>query len=160
MKETPNRGFGDESLCDSVAGIALGEGRLCDSRDGWVEMSAPALRRRTAFLTWLAMVSALNGCSRGILPAPQIGPPAVGVVRATFVCSADRRLNASFDNGPQPSVRLSLPDGGEMSLRQVVSGSGARYANSDESFVFWNKGNMAFIEEKGKRTYSDCKTPP
>jgi membrane-bound inhibitor of C-type lysozyme len=39
-----------------------------------------------------------------------------------------------------------------------VSGSGARYANSNESFVFWNKGNTAFIEENGKTTYSNCTT--
>jgi membrane-bound inhibitor of C-type lysozyme len=123
-------------------------------------MSAPALRRGTAFLTWLAIVSALNGCSPGVLPARQIGPPAARIVRATFVCGADRSLNAIFTNGPQPSVRLSLPDGRKMNLRQVVSASGARYANGDESFVFWNKGNMAFIEENGQRTYSDCKTPP
>ena len=29
----------------------------------------------------------------------------------------------------------------------MMSGSGARYANKDESFVFWNKGNTAFITE-------------
>jgi membrane-bound inhibitor of C-type lysozyme len=40
----------------------------------------------------------------------------------------------------------------------VLSGSGARYANKDESFVFWNKGDTAFITEgaSGEETYSDC----
>jgi membrane-bound inhibitor of C-type lysozyme len=38
-----------------------------------------------------------------------------------------------------------------------LSGSGARYANSDETFVFWNKGDTAFITEgNGKETYSGC----
>jgi len=43
-------------------------------------------------------------------------------------------------------------------LPQARSGSGARYANGDESFVFWNKGDTAFIEEDGKTTYADCVT--
>jgi membrane-bound inhibitor of C-type lysozyme len=30
------------------------------------------------------------------------------------------------------------------------------YANRDESFVFWNKGRAAFIEEGGTRTYTGC----
>lgn len=56
------------------------------------------------------------------------------------------------------SSRLS--DGRSLSLPQVMSGSGARYANKDESFVFWNKGNTAFITEgaSGEETYSDCVT--
>jgi membrane-bound inhibitor of C-type lysozyme len=47
-----------------------------------------------------------------------------------------------------------------LSLPQAMSGSGARYANKDESFVFWNKGNTAFITEgaAGEETYSDCVT--
>jgi hypothetical protein len=38
-------------------------------------------------------------------------------------------------------VELMLSDGRSLSLPQVMSASGARYANKDESFVFWNKGN-------------------
>jgi len=36
--------------------------------------------------------------------------------------------------------------------------SSRRYANKDESFVFWNKGDTAFITEgaSGEETYSDC----
>ncbi len=47
-----------------------------------------------------------------------------------------------------------------MSLPQVLSGSGARYANFDESFVFWNKGDTAFITEGGKTTFKDCSIMP
>ena len=41
-----------------------------------------------------------------------------------------------------------------------MSGSGARYANKDETFVFWNKGDTAFVTEgnDGKDTYSGCAT--
>jgi membrane-bound inhibitor of C-type lysozyme len=45
-----------------------------------------------------------------------------------------------------------------MKLPQVISGSGARYANEDESFVFWNKGDTAFVTEgtDDKMTFKDC----
>ena len=51
---------------------------------------------------------------------------------------------------PAPSSTMSVP--------QAMSGSGARYANADESFVFWNKGDDAFITEgdPDKPTFADC----
>jgi hypothetical protein len=79
-------------------------------------------------------------------------------IQAFFACDAGKTVNAVFTNGTQSSVKLTLSDGRELSLPQGMSGSGARYANSDESFVFWNKGNTAFIEENGKTTYSGCTT--
>ena len=39
----------------------------------------------------------------------------------------------------------------------VVSGLGARYANVDEIFFYWNKGDKAFIEERGRTTFDGCK---
>lgn len=61
-----------------------------------------------------------------------------------------------FTTGAQPGVQLELSDGRELTLPQVISGSGARYANRDESFVFWNKGRTAFVEEAGQQTYTGC----
>jgi membrane-bound inhibitor of C-type lysozyme len=45
-----------------------------------------------------------------------------------------------------------------VALPQTMSGSGARYANAGETFVFWNKGDTAFITEgkAGTETYSGC----
>ena len=45
-------------------------------------------------------------------------------------------------------------------MPQAMSASGARYANKDETFVFWNKGDTAFVTEgkDGKDTYSGCAT--
>jgi membrane-bound inhibitor of C-type lysozyme len=44
-------------------------------------------------------------------------------------------------------------------LPQTISASGARYANDDESVVFWNKGDTAFMTEGASAhiTYKDCK---
>jgi membrane-bound inhibitor of C-type lysozyme len=43
---------------------------------------------------------------------------------------------------------------------KISAASGARYANKDETFVFWNKGDTAFVTEgkDGKETYSGCAT--
>jgi membrane-bound inhibitor of C-type lysozyme len=76
---------------------------------------------------------------------------------ATFTCKGGKTIGASFY---ADKVELKLSDGRSLSLPQAMSGSGARYANKDESFVFWNKGNTAFITEgaAGEETYSDCVT--
>ena len=91
--------------------------------------------------------------------AAQTKPHAgAAAIEATFVCDAGKRIDAAFVNGPASSVTLALSDGRRISLPQAMSASGARYANANESFVFWNKGDTAFIEENGKTTYSHCTT--
>jgi membrane-bound inhibitor of C-type lysozyme len=77
-------------------------------------------------------------------------------ISAFFVCDAGKTVRAIFINDSPASVKLSLSDGRNLTLLQVMSASGARYANADESFVFWDKGNTAFIEELGKTTYRAC----
>ena len=60
---------------------------------------------------------------------------------------------------PRGSVVLTLSDGRTLTLPQAISASGARYANQSESFVFWNKGDTAFITEgTSTTTYADCAT--
>jgi membrane-bound inhibitor of C-type lysozyme len=79
------------------------------------------------------------------------------VARATFDCKDGKSIDATFY---ADKVELKLGDGRSLSLPQAMSASGARYANKDESLVFWNKGNTAFITEgpAGNETYSDCVT--
>jgi len=74
---------------------------------------------------------------------------------ATFSCTGDKTIQALFF---EDKVELTLSDGRHMLLLQAISASGARYANTEESFVFWNKGNTAFIEEGNKTTFKDCIT--
>ncbi len=90
----------------------------------------------------------------GAASTPAVPKP----IRAVFVCAAGKRIDATFINGANSKVLLTLSDGRKLTLPQTMSGSGARYANADESIVFWNKGNTAFIEEKGATTYADCAT--
>jgi putative hemolysin len=74
---------------------------------------------------------------------------------AIFNCADNKTIQAVF---LKDNVSLTLSDGRKLKLQQVMSGSGARYATPDESFVFWNKGDTAFIEEGKDTTYKDCMT--
>jgi membrane-bound inhibitor of C-type lysozyme len=80
------------------------------------------------------------------------------VATATYSCDAGKTITATFY---KDKVDLVLSDGRKQSEPQVISGSGARYANKDESFVFWNKGNTAFITEGSPavQTFSNCIAP-
>ena len=80
-------------------------------------------------------------------------------VHAVFRCDAGRTVDALFSNGTPASVSLVLSDGRALALPQALSGSGARYADAGERFVFWNKGLTAFIDEGGRTTYAGCSTP-
>ena len=83
----------------------------------------------------------------------------------TFSCDAGKTIRAQFmeNNIGQGSVALKLSDGRDLLLPQTISADGARYAKPDESFVFWNKGRGAFIEEGApyatsgqKMTFDGC----
>lgn len=79
------------------------------------------------------------------------------VATAAFKCKGGKTIDATFY---ADAVDLKLSDGRSLKVPQAMSGSGARYANADETFVFWNKGNTAFVTEgkDGKETYSGCVT--
>ena len=64
------------------------------------------------------------------------------VATATFKCQGGKSIEATFYAS---SVSLTLSDGRSLTVPQAMSGSGARYANKDETFVFWNKGDTAFV---------------
>ena len=92
--------------------------------------------------------------------AAAIAVPALAetpVATAIFKCQGGKSIEATFYAS---SVDLKLSDGRSLTVPQAMSGSGARYANKDETFVFWNKGDTAFVTEgkDGKETYSGCAT--
>ncbi|HEU4616633.1 MAG TPA: MliC family protein [Gammaproteobacteria bacterium] len=96
-------------------------------------------------------------------------PPPQRIAAARFLCDGDKRIDATFyasaakpapsRGRPAPpggSVHVELSDGREADLPQTVSADGARYADADESLVFWNRGNGAFVIENREQTYTDC----
>jgi membrane-bound inhibitor of C-type lysozyme len=84
--------------------------------------------------------------------------PLTGVVNAAvFRCTkpVDSFISSVFYKN---RVSLTFSDGRRMTVPHALSADGARYANADESFVFWNKGNTAFVTEQGTTTYDGCVT--
>ncbi len=88
-----------------------------------------------------------------------------------YSCDAKKSIKAVFHSGeakfstdsqppiPGGSVDVVLSDGRNMTLAQTISADGVRYANSDESFVFWSKGNGALVlENSEQKSYVGCIT--
>jgi membrane-bound inhibitor of C-type lysozyme len=107
---------------------------------------------RLSVATILVFVFGLLRCSGQLTTGNEI-PKEV-----TFVCRAGKRIDATFHPRDDTRVDLKLSDGRRVSVPRTISGSGARYAIADGNFVFWNKGNTAFITEGSpdQETYSDC----
>lgn len=78
--------------------------------------------------------------------------------KVTYACADAKTIQATFYPTDDRFVDLVLSDGRSMSVPHARSGSGARYANTDETFVFWNKGDSAFITEgaSSTETFSKC----
>ncbi len=91
------------------------------------------------------------------------------VAQATYICNNDKTIKAIYYKGetktvkpgeqpiPTGSVNITLSDGRVLILAQTISADGTRYANSDESFVFWSKGNGAIVMENNvEKNYTGC----
>jgi len=91
------------------------------------------------------------------------------ITSVSYICKDNKTIEASFYKGevklvapgemPQPtgSVKIILSDGRNFDLAQTISADGSRYANNDESFVFWSKGNGALVlENNAQKSYIGC----
>ena len=91
------------------------------------------------------------------------------VATVQYSCALGKSFSAEYLDGPTRTapdgrpipggrVILTLADGRKLTLPQTLSGSGIRYANEGETFVFWSKGDTAFVEEGANQavTYKDC----
>ncbi|MHB1316455.1 MAG: MliC family protein [Minisyncoccota bacterium] len=94
----------------------------------------------------------------------------VVVGQSTYQCANNHTMKVVFiEKGPLPvvvpgeppasntSVSISIDGAPIISLPQAISADGSRYANSDESLVFWIKGSGAMVLENGKESnYKNC----
>ncbi len=73
----------------------------------------------------------------------------------TFACSGGKTIRAQFR---QNDVSLELSDGRALTVPHAISADGARYATAADAFVFWTRGQTAFITEgtNGSTTYANC----
>lgn len=83
---------------------------------------------------------------------PDSYPKPIADVR--YTCTNDKTMHAVYFD---EYVIVELSDGRTAKLPHALSADGARYANSDESLVFWNRGTGAFVQENGMTTYDACK---
>jgi len=85
-------------------------------------------------------------------------PKILEAAASTNSDSMDTGHNPYLPTAPVGSVVLKLDNGRNFELNQTISADGARYANKDESFVFWDKGDSAMILEfDTEKTYKGCK---
>lgn len=98
--------------------------------------------------------------------------PQITAKSTTYICKDNKIIGAKFytqiyplptppKDGEPPtptgSVDLTLSDGRGYHLLETISGSGVRYANKDESFIFWTKGIGAIVLENNEEgAYLDC----
>jgi membrane-bound inhibitor of C-type lysozyme len=77
------------------------------------------------------------------------------IANALFTCADNKKIESTFYKN---FVHIETKSLGTLYLPQTISASGARYANNDESIVFWNKGDTAFVTESDQNnpTYKDC----
>ena len=93
------------------------------------------------------------------------------IAQVTYLCNGDKAIDAAFYKGepkqvepgempiPSGSAKINLSDGRNLDLSQTISADGGRYANSDESFIFWSKGNGALVLENNvEKNYIGCIT--
>ncbi|MCL5017247.1 MAG: MliC family protein, partial [Patescibacteria group bacterium] len=87
-----------------------------------------------------------------------------------YMCNGGKKLTAQyFENASKPiaipgqppipsgRVMVALDDGRSLNLPRTISADGLRYANNDESFVFWSKNNGVLILENGQeKNYTGC----
>lgn len=80
-------------------------------------------------------------------PTPVVAPTVEQTVSATFYDqTTGEATQATFGDR---SVTFTNAKLGTMTLPQTISADGGRYANADESIVFWNKGDSVFITQNG-----------
>ena len=108
----------------------------------------------------------------GFLPYHSLAPTVVSQPLNTvqYSCDGGKSIIAQYFEGtttppsspgeppiPSGSVALSSNDGSNMTLTRTLSADGLRYANADESFVFWSKGQGAIVlENEAEKNYTNC----
>ncbi len=74
-----------------------------------------------------------------------------GAIEARYRCSVGAKLTANFSppNAADGRVTLTFATGRRLTLPQVLSADGGRYANDD--IEFWIKGQGAILTMNGER---------
>ncbi len=111
-----------------------------------------SLSQAVAMILFVAVFFVGFNVGKKYQTASILGEP---LVTATYACDGGESITAQFFNS---AAYVKLEGRGQY-LVQTISASGARYANLDESFVFWNKGDEALIMRDNAMdlSYKNCK---
>ena len=90
----------------------------------------------------MVLVALAGATGSGFAETPVAEKP---IAEADFSCDDDKSIKGDLLLRTRSISRSAMA--GRLSCLQTISGSGARYATADDSLVFWNKGNTAFITE-------------
>ncbi|MFA5841737.1 MAG: MliC family protein [Candidatus Paceibacterota bacterium] len=118
------------------------------------------------FVGWLLLRDVEN------IPLPTANIPIATVL---YLCDGEKTLSAAYYKGPEApvpdpgeppmptgSIELSIDGQASSTLAQTISVSGIRYANPDESLVFWSKGDSVLIMRNNSMDldYTNCVAVP
>lgn len=74
------------------------------------------------------------------------------IIPATYTNAAGESVNVEYNN--ENNTAVVVRNGEKLVLNHVISASGARYANEDESYVAWNKGNEITLFENDEIVFT------
>ncbi|HEU5114571.1 MAG TPA: MliC family protein [Candidatus Paceibacterota bacterium] len=129
----------------------------------------------TFIIAALVAVAVVWTYSRPPRASERPSPSRTFIAAATYFCDKGKIVSAEFYDTPtttkpvpgEPphpteSVDVSIGGAPTTTLAQTMSADGARFANADESLVFWNKGNTALIMRNNSMDlgYTNCATQP
>jgi len=72
-----------------------------------------------------------------------------------FACPFGVEIKISYDKEGDSAILLIEDE--EYKIHRVISASGARYANDDETIIFWEHQGEAMVEIDGETMYQECK---
>lgn len=70
-----------------------------------------------------------------------------------YICESANAMEVGYGND---LVQVRLSDQRQFTLEEKVSASGDKYATENDSEVFWVKGENAYFEESGTKSYNNC----
>lgn len=127
------------------------------------------LKSRTLFIILIILVTlVVAGTLRVYGPIHQ-NVDTNKVSSFSYSCDEGKTIEATYyqgENKPSPnkdmpptpsgSVSFKLSDGRQITLMQTISADGVRYANTDDSIIFWSKGRGVLFIENEKQNYTGC----
>ena len=108
---------------------------------------------KSLFLLTLAAHSmAIGGTDKPLRNTP------ITAFSVMFACDGAKYIDATWLS--ETVVHLKLSDKRQFFLPRTTSASGERYANRNETLIFWLKGKTTFIWEKDVETFQNCVAAP